>query len=267
MHIRQQQQRQHGEAGQRAAAAAPAAAAGYRRRGSVACPDGAWRVGTSGRALPHPRRPFAGRCDVEAKWPPWTPVPPRISAARLTAVAAETEAPARPPARRRGAAPARSRGRRGCSPPCAMPRSAAANGCGRSCWWRAPRCSAPRAHGALLAGCALECVHCYSLVHDDLPAMDNDDLRRGRPTVHKAFDEATAILAGDALLTLAFDVMARAEVHRRCGACASRWCRNWRAPPASAAWPAGRCSISPPKGRFDAQARARARARSSPCRR
>src|SRR3569833_571566 len=49
--------------------------------------------------------------------------------------------------------------------------------------------------GALLAGCALELLHCYSLVHDDLPAMDNDDLRRGRPTVHKAFDEATAILA------------------------------------------------------------------------
>jgi farnesyl diphosphate synthase len=68
--------------------------------------------------------------------------------------------------------------------------------------------------GALLAGCALELVHCYSLVHDDLPAMDDDDLRRGRPTVHKAFDEATAILAGDALLTLAFDVMARQEVHR-----------------------------------------------------
>ena len=67
--------------------------------------------------------------------------------------------------------------------------------------------------GALLAGAALECLHGYSLVHDDLPAMDNDDLRRGRPTVHKAFDEATAILAGDALLTLAFDMMARAEVH------------------------------------------------------
>jgi farnesyl diphosphate synthase len=66
---------------------------------------------------------------------------------------------------------------------------------------------------ALLAGCALELVHCYSLVHDDLPAMDDDDLRRGRPTVHKAFDAATAILAGDALLTLAFDVVARAEVH------------------------------------------------------
>jgi farnesyl diphosphate synthase len=67
--------------------------------------------------------------------------------------------------------------------------------------------------GALLAGCALECVHCYSLVHDDLPAMDNDDLRRGRATAHKAFDEATAILAGDALLTIAFDLMSRAEVH------------------------------------------------------
>jgi farnesyl diphosphate synthase len=66
---------------------------------------------------------------------------------------------------------------------------------------------------ALMAGAALELVHCYSLVHDDLPAMDDDDLRRGRPTVHKAFDEATAILVGDALLTLAFDVMARREVH------------------------------------------------------
>jgi len=67
--------------------------------------------------------------------------------------------------------------------------------------------------GALLAGAALECLHCYSLVHDDLPAMDDDELRRGRPTVHKAFDHATAILAGDALLTLAFDCVARADVH------------------------------------------------------
>ena len=67
--------------------------------------------------------------------------------------------------------------------------------------------------GAALAGAALELVHCYSLVHDDLPAMDNDDLRRGRPTVHKAFDDATAILAGDALLTLAFDAAARPEIH------------------------------------------------------
>ncbi|AZV19684.1 MULTISPECIES: polyprenyl synthetase family protein [unclassified Mesorhizobium] len=61
---------------------------------------------------------------------------------------------------------------------------------------------------ALRVAAALECVHCYSLVHDDLPAMDDDDLRRGQPTVHRAFDEATAILAGDALLTLAFDIIA-----------------------------------------------------------
>jgi farnesyl diphosphate synthase len=66
---------------------------------------------------------------------------------------------------------------------------------------------------ALMAGAALECVHCYSLVHDDLPAMDDDDLRRGHPTAHKAFDEATAILAGDGLLTLAFDILSRPEVH------------------------------------------------------
>jgi len=62
--------------------------------------------------------------------------------------------------------------------------------------------------GVLRAAAALECVHCYSLVHDDLPAMDDDDLRRGRPTVHRAFDEATAILVGDALLTLAFEILA-----------------------------------------------------------
>jgi farnesyl diphosphate synthase len=62
--------------------------------------------------------------------------------------------------------------------------------------------------GLLRAGAALELVHCYSLVHDDLPAMDNDALRRGKATVHIAYDEATAILTGDALLTLAFDVLA-----------------------------------------------------------
>jgi farnesyl diphosphate synthase len=59
------------------------------------------------------------------------------------------------------------------------------------------------------AACAVELIHAYSLVHDDLPAMDDDDLRRGRPTCHKAFDEATAILAGDALQTLAFQVLAK----------------------------------------------------------
>jgi farnesyl diphosphate synthase len=69
------------------------------------------------------------------------------------------------------------------------------------------------ADGALRTGVALECVHCYSLVHDDLPAMDDDDLRRGKPTCHKAFDEATAILAGDGLLTLAFDILADPLTH------------------------------------------------------
>ena len=66
---------------------------------------------------------------------------------------------------------------------------------------------------ALDAAAAVEFLHCYSLVHDDLPAMDNDELRRGRPTVWKAFDEATAILAGDALLSLAFEILARPETH------------------------------------------------------
>ncbi|REJ89347.1 MAG: polyprenyl synthetase family protein [Planctomycetota bacterium] len=62
---------------------------------------------------------------------------------------------------------------------------------------------------AMPAACAIEMVHTYSLIHDDLPSMDDDDLRRGRPTCHRQFDEATAILAGDALLTLAFEVIAR----------------------------------------------------------
>ncbi len=70
----------------------------------------------------------------------------------------------------------------------------------------------PRAR-ALRAAAAIEFVHCYSLVHDDLPAMDDDDLRRGQPTCHMKFDEATAILAGDALLTLAFEVLAHPDTH------------------------------------------------------
>jgi len=64
-------------------------------------------------------------------------------------------------------------------------------------------------HNAEIAAAAIEMVHTYSLVHDDLPAMDNDDLRRGIPTCHKAFDEATAILVGDALLTLAFEILSK----------------------------------------------------------
>ena len=75
-----------------------------------------------------------------------------------------------------------------------------------------------RLHGvdrdaAIAAGCAIEAIHVYSLIHDDLPAMDDDDLRRGKPTVHKAFDEATAILAGDCLHALAFEWLADPAVH------------------------------------------------------
>ena len=115
----------------------------------------------------------------------------------------------RPPVRSGRAARAAGRGdapchaRRRQAPP-AAPRPAG----GGRLQHRAP----PR---SLAAGLAVELVHCYSLVHDDLPAMDDDDLRRGQPTVHKAFDEATAILAGDALLTLAFRQMAEAHLDRR----------------------------------------------------
>ena len=66
---------------------------------------------------------------------------------------------------------------------------------------------------ALNAAAAVECIHCYSLVHDDLPAMDDDDVRRGRATLHRAYDEATAILAGDGLLTLAFEILSRRDTH------------------------------------------------------
>ncbi len=66
---------------------------------------------------------------------------------------------------------------------------------------------------ALRTGAALECVHCYSLVHDDLPAMDNDDMRRGKPAAHRSFGEAAAILAGDALQTLAFEILADPATH------------------------------------------------------
>ena len=69
--------------------------------------------------------------------------------------------------------------------------------------------------GALPLACALECIHTYSLVHDDLPSMDNDDFRRGRPTCHKVFGDGIAILAGDALLTIAFEIVSRTKPARR----------------------------------------------------
>lgn len=68
---------------------------------------------------------------------------------------------------------------------------------------------------ALPLACAMECIHTYSLVHDDLPSMDNDDLRRGRPTCHKVFGDGIAVLAGDALLTVAFEIVSRAKPTRR----------------------------------------------------
>src|SRR3954447_4721666 len=68
---------------------------------------------------------------------------------------------------------------------------------------------------AVPAACAVECIHTYSLVHDDLPSMDNDDFRRGRPTSHKVFGEGIAVLAGDALLTIAFEILAQAEPRPR----------------------------------------------------
>jgi farnesyl diphosphate synthase len=67
---------------------------------------------------------------------------------------------------------------------------------------------------AMRVACAVEMVHCYSLVHDDLPAMDDDDMRRGRPTVHRAYDEATAVLAGDALQAAAFEILAHPDTHK-----------------------------------------------------
>ncbi len=95
---------------------------------------------------------------------------------------------------------------------------------------------------ALPVACALEMIHTYSLIHDDLPAMDDDDLRRGQPTCHKQFDEATAILAGDGLLTEAFRIM---------GAAAARFAGRegvllevigwWRLRPATRAWWGARC--------------------------
>ncbi|NOZ32350.1 MAG: polyprenyl synthetase family protein [Alphaproteobacteria bacterium] len=72
-------------------------------------------------------------------------------------------------------------------------------------------------NATLCASAAVELVHCYSLIHDDLPAMDDDDTRRGKPSVHVAFDQATAILAGDALLTLAFHVLAKSDCHDDAG--------------------------------------------------
>src|SRR3954466_8492842 len=82
------------------------------------------------------------------------------------------------------------------------------------CLAAAEACGGERA-AALPLACALECIHTYSLIHDDLPSMDNDDLRRGRPTSHKVFGEGIAVLAGEGLLTIAFEIAAQARGSRR----------------------------------------------------
>ena len=94
---------------------------------------------------------------------------------------------------------------------------------------------------------AIEMVHAYSLVHDDLPAMDDDDLRRGKPTVHRAFDEATAILAGDALQTPRLHRAGRGGHAPRPGGAHRAGARACRVPPGRAACAAGRCSTCWPK--------------------
>ena len=95
--------------------------------------------------------------------------------------------------------------------PCATACSRAASASVR-CWrWPRPRRFPTRPSAIESCACALELIHTYSLIHDDLPALDNDDLRRGRPTCHKVFGDAMAILAGDALLTLAFEVLAKLD--------------------------------------------------------
>ncbi len=93
---------------------------------------------------------------------------------------------------------------------------------------------------AVRAGCAIEAIHVYSLIHDDLPCMDDDDLRHGKPTVHRDFDEATAVLAGDSLHALAFEILADAAKPAPIPSFAPNWSTRWPAPAARAAWPAGR---------------------------
>ena len=89
------------------------------------------------------------------------------------------------------------------------------------------------------AGTAIEAIHVYSLIHDDLPSMDNDDLRRGRPTVHKAWDEATAVLAGDSLHALAFEILPTPPP-MAIRSCAPNWSPISPAPLVRRAWRAGR---------------------------
>ena len=150
---------------------------------------------------------------------------PRSSSA-LPAADASPAAPAR------GDAPCRARRRQAHAPAAGL---------------RHRRTPSARDAAALdAAAAAVELIHAYSLVHDDLPAMDDDALRRGQPTVHVAFDEATAILAGDALQSLAFELLADAPLPARRRAW--RCCANWPSPPAPPACAAARRWTSTPTG-------------------
>ena len=93
---------------------------------------------------------------------------------------------------------------------------------------------------ALRVGCAIEAIHVYSLIHDDLPCMDDDDLRRGKPTVHKAFGEAEAVLAGDSLHALAFEILARSRDARGSVGALRAACSSWPGRSGPPAWRAGR---------------------------
>ena len=165
--------------------------------------------------------------------------------------------------------PPSRRSPRACTRPCATPRSASGKRIRPLLVLRGRRArSASRRKRSTPPAAAVELIHAYSLVHDDLPAMDDDDLRRGRPTTHRAFDEATAILAGDALQVLAFELLANdADAGRR------RRRAHRDDPPARAtraarsAWPAARrIDLAATGQRLDAARRSRTCTRSRPAR-
>ena len=122
----------------------------------------------------------------------------------------------------RAAAGVARRALRACTMRCATRRWAAASACARCSCSRAGEVDGRRCRRLDIAAAAVEMIHAYSLIHDDLPCMDDDVLRRGKPTCHVEFDEATALLAGDALQSLAFQLLARVPARRRSRGAAAR---------------------------------------------
>ena len=133
---------------------------------------------------------------------------------------------------------------RACTRRCATRRSKAASACGRCSRSPRARCRGAAPERLEVAAAAVELIHAYSLVHDDLPCMDDDVLRRGKPTVHVEYDEATALLVGDALQTLAFQLLAEHRLADDPRAQLEMVQHARASPPARAAWRAGRRSIS-----------------------